>query len=316
MGYAHIINLYKAPTFLETAGAEVYAMEKIHGTSAHINVTLDRSITLDKTKPNFNELARSDYGTWDIKHSAGGESHVNFVKAVPMHSAFRKLAHLCCCTPVEKFTVYGEAYGAKQQGMKATYGDQLKFVAFDVLVDGKWLDVPEAEEFCKELGIEFVHYVKGPNTLEFLNAQRDADSVQAVRNGMGQGKIREGIVVKPLKDVCNYELGERLVVKHKRKEFIETATPREVDPSKIVVLAEAEAIANEWVVEERLRHVLDKLIAAGIPMEMKSTKQVKDAMVEDVKRESAGEIVWSSDADKAIGKRTADLFKKAISNLK
>ena len=309
MGYAHIDNLYKKPGFLENAGAEVYAMEKIHGSSAHVLVNFDRS---DATRAREN----SPHGTWTIHRHAGGQSDVSFARCFSGHNILKPLTDYLVDTKIETFTIHGEVYGGKCQKMSDTYGTELKFVAFDVLLDGKWLDVPEAEAFCKKLGIEFVHYVKGPNTLEFLDAQRDADSEQAIRNGNGPGKIREGVVVRPLKDVCNYELGERLIVKHKRKEFMETATPREVDPSKIVVLAEAKAIADEWVVEERLSHVLDKLIAAGVPMDMKSTRQVKDAMVEDVKRESAGEVVWSADAEKEIGKRVALLFKNRVSAVK
>lgn len=305
MGYAHIDNLYKKPVFLETAGAEVYALEKIHGTSAHISAKFDRAPR--ENAPN---------GLYTLSYHAGGEKHDNFRKCFKDGQLFEPMCQLLVNSKIKAFTVNGEAYGAKQQGMKDTYGNVLKFVAFDVLVDGKWLDVPEAEAFCKALEIEFVHYVKGPNTLEFLNAQRDADSVQAVRNGMGPGKIREGIVVKPLKDVCDYEMGVRLIVKHKRNEFKETATPREVDPSKIQVLKDAEAIAQEWVVEERLSHVLDKLIAAGIPMKMESTGHVKKAMVEDIKREATGEVVWSTEAEKEIGKRVSILFKNRITIIK
>lgn len=303
MGYLHIENLYKKPTFLETAGAEVYALEKIHGTSAHMVGKFDRT-------------ARSNapVGTWTVSFSGGSEKHDNFVKCFDAKSRLLAMQTLLEDTTIETFTIYGEAYGGKQQGMKDTYGPVLKFIAFDVMVDGKWLTVPEAEAFCKPFGIEFVHWVKGPNTLEFLNAQRDADSEQAIRNGMGPGKIREGIVVRPLVEVWNPDLCERLIFKHKRKEYLETATVREVDPSKIQVLNDAEAIATEWVVEERLRHVLDKLVGSGMTLEMSNTKRVKDAMVEDIKREGAGEIVWSREAEQAIGKRTALLFKQAIAS--
>lgn len=306
MGYLHIENLYKKPTFLETAGAEVYALEKIHGTSAHMTAKFDRT-------PRWNN---APHGTWTVNYSGGSEKQDNFVKCFDVGARNLELTRLLIDTKIESVTIYGEAYGGKQQGMKDTYGPNLKFVAFDVMVDGKWLNVPEAEDFCKPFKIEFVHWVKGPNTLEFLDAQRDADSVQAIRNGVGPGKIREGIVCRPLVEVWNPELAERLIFKHKRKEYLETATARPVDPSKIQVLNDAAAIAKEWVVEERLNHILDKLIAAGVPMEMTSTKKVKDAMVEDIKREGAGEIVWSAEAEKEIGKLTAQLFKVKLTTSK
>jgi hypothetical protein len=69
-----------------------------------------------------------------------------------------------------------------QQGMAGTYGPHLKFVAFDVMVNDKWQNVSEAADYCK-------NYLKLVSTLD---AERDQESVQAIKNGMGHGKKREG----------------------------------------------------------------------------------------------------------------------------
>jgi hypothetical protein len=106
--------------------------------------------------------------------------------------------------------------------------------------------------------------------------------------------------------------GERIICKHKGDKFCETATPRQVvDPGKQTVLDQAEAIAREWVTMERLKHVLDKL-PQGINME--GCREVIQAMQEDVKREAAGEIVWSKDAAAAISKATVVTFKRHLQN--
>lgn len=294
MSYMHIENLYRKTDFLQKAGSPVYALEKIHGTSAHVRFMVKQNLT----------------GV-DITFHAGGESHVNFLKCFDAKALEESFMALNKTAPMNAVVIYGEAYGGKQQKMKETYGPVLKFVAFDVLVDEKWLSVPQADDFCRNLGLDFVYYEACDNTLEALNKQRDADSMQAIRNGMGPGKMREGIVVRPLVEISN-EIGERLMVKHKRSEFRETATPREVDPAKAQVIENANAIANEYVVEERLRHVLDKLIAAGVPMEMSSTPKVIAAMQEDVKREASGEIVWSKEAERAVGNKARELYKKYV----
>jgi hypothetical protein len=190
--------------------------------------------------------------------------------------------------------------------MSNTYGPKLKFVGFDVKVGEYWLDVPNADSVCNQLGIEFVDYVKVSTNLESLNAERDKDSTQAIRNGMGPGKIREGVVLKPLFEF-RMNSGERIMSKHKRDEFMETKTPREVNPEEFKVLEDAKAIAEEWVTEMRLMHVLDKL-PQNIGME--ETRLVISAMIEDVYREAKGEIVESREVTKAIGSKTAILFKK------
>jgi hypothetical protein len=75
----------------------------------------------------------------------------------------------------------------------------------------------------------------------------------------------------------------RVVAKHKRQTFSERVTPQKVvDPTKLVVLAEASAIAKEWVTPMRLAHVLDKLPR---PLDMSVTPQVITAMIADVYRE-------------------------------
>jgi hypothetical protein len=71
------------------------------------------------------------------------------------------------------------------------------------------------------------------------------------------------------------------------------------------VLADADAIANEWVTPTRLEHVLDKL--PGHCME--KMRDIIMAMQEDVRREGRGEIVWSEAVAKAIGKKAVTLYK-------
>ena len=280
MGYLHINNLYKDQKIL--LFREVYALEKIHGTSAHVGLG-----------PNSQPL----------KLFSGGEKYENFAKLFDHALLAERLAAIA-----DDIIIFGEAYGGKCQGMKDTYGPDLKFVAFDVLLGRQWLEVPNAEDVCGKIGIEFVHYRRTSTDLQALDAERDADSVQAVRNGCGTGKIREGIVLRPPIEV-SLKNGDRLIAKHKRPEFGETKTPRVVDPGKLAVLADAERIADEWVTEMRLNHVLDKL---GNPNEMRDTGRVIAAMLEDIVREAAGEIVDSKDARTAISTKAAKMFKGRV----
>ena len=92
--------------------------------------------------------------------------------------------------------------------------------------------------------------------------------------------------------------------------FKETKTPRRLSLEKLAVLEESTAIADEWVTEMRLSHVLDKL---GNP-DITKMGEIINAMVEDVEREASGEIVKSKGARKAIGKRTALMFKARLKN--
>jgi len=281
MSYLNIDNLYKNHDIL--LFKECYAMEKIHGTSAKVF-----------------------WKDGQVHFFAGGVDHANFVllfDAWGLPSKFEVLGY-----PV--VTVYGEAYGGKCQGMSKVYGKELKFIAFEVKIGDIWLNVPNAEQVARGLGFDFVHYAQVPTDIKTLNAHRDAVSIQAQKNGRGDTHIREGIVLRPLIELTKNN-GERIIAKHKREEFKETKTSRELDPAKLKVLSDAEAIADEWVTEMRLAHVLQRFspeLEPGIEMMGDIIKE----MIADVVREGSGEIVDSKETRKSIGKKTGVLFRKHL----
>lgn len=283
MGYMHIDNLYKNQTILMFRTC--YALEKIHGTSAHVK----------------REGAK-------LTFFSGGESYDNF-KALFNEDALNKSLS-------EKFgdescvTIFGEAYGGKQQGMRATYGDKLKFVVFDVKIGERWMEVPVAEAIANEHGFEFVDYALISTDLEAIDAERDKPSTQAIRNGIVEPKNREGVVLRPVKEFALY--GNRIISKHKRAEFVERKTQPPVDAEKQKALDDAAAVADEWVVEMRMTHVLDKI---GNPTDMNATGRVIAAMIEDVMREGEGEIADTKDVRRAIGAAAAKMFKARVATL-
>jgi hypothetical protein len=284
MGYMHIDNLYKSQDVLMFK--RCYAMEKIHGTSAHVG-----------------------YKEGKVTFFGGGIKHETFVKLFDEAALLEKFKALGPHCELEGVTVYGEAYGGSCQGMSHTYGKDLKFIVFDIKMGNVWLAVPQMDDLAKTLGFEVVHWEEGPTDLAWLDAQMNAPSVQAKRNGILEDKPREGIVVRPPFEVRKNN-DERVMAKHKGDSFKETATPRPVvDPEKLKVLQESQAIADEWVTDMRLEHVLQKL-PADIGME--GVRTVIAAMVEDVTREAKGEIVDSPEARKAISKKTADMFKARL----
>ncbi len=323
MGYLHINNLYREQDILMFK--ECYVLEKIHGTSAHLT---------------FRRKSETD-PTVEILYFSGNTKHETFKKLFNEADLIARFTAMAL--PIDKqMTIYGESYGGKEQGMSHIYGPVGKFVVFDVQINESWLDVPKAEKVATDFGLEFVHYIRVPTELSVLDAWRDAPSVQAIRNGISQlmpwgtipdensedlpsnginpsdwigrlvknPKKREGIVLRPLIELRKNN-GERLICKHKGDDFKETATPRPVvDPSKMQVLVESQAVADEWVTYERLMHVLSKL--PGHCMER--MRDIIAAMIEDVNREGSGEFVPSEAVNKAIGKKTALAYKEYLNS--
>lgn len=294
MGYRKITNLQlDHPIFLFK---EVYAMEKIHGTSAHIT------------------FHRGGDG-WFYRVFAGGIKHNDFLFMLnSRYNLPQIIENLTAATTgkdINKITIYGEGYGGKCQNMGDTYGP-LNFVAFEVEKDDQWFEVSRAAAFCNILGLPFVFYEKGPATIEWLEAQRDRPSEQAKRNGMGDDKKSEGVVVRAPMELMDVN-GGRLIAKFKRADFRETKTARLLTEEDLRILQDAEQIAEEWVVEERLNHVLSALVAQGHHnLTIRDTGLVVAEMIKDVGTEALGKIEWSEAAGKAIGRKAAELFKKRL----
>lgn len=287
MGYLHIKNLSAKDNDI-LSFSRCYALEKIHGTSSHA--------AWNKGKLTF---------------FAGGEKHDNFVKLFDQE---KLIAHFTALGQ-DNVTIFGEAYGGKQQGMKNTYGPELRFIAFDVRVGDTWLAVPEAAKIVEDFGLEFVPYREISTDMAELDFERDCPSEVAVRRGMGADKKREGVVLRPLKETVNKH-GERLIQKHKGAAFQERSNPpKTLDPDKMQILQEADAIAEEWVVPNRLDHVIQALQSAGgFAGDVADIPKVIAAMMEDVYREAAGEFVESKEARTAIGKMTVKLYKQWMNN--
>lgn len=285
MSYMHISNLEKAEAQQILEFKRLWALEKIHGTSGNISLK-----------------------NGQFSYFAGDQNPDQMRKTFPEDLEAKILE-----IGVPEVTIYGEAYGGKSQGMKASYGDVLRFIAFDVQIGDSWLAVPQAVRVVERVGLEFVPYSLVSSDLAVLEAERDKPSEIAVRRGMGVHP-REGVVLRPPFEVTTND-GERLIAKFKGAAFRETTSVRkvEVDPNKRVVLEAAQAIADEYVVEMRLNHVLQKIEVDGKLVSMQDTVQVIAAMTEDVYREAKGEIVESKEVAGAIGKKTAKLLKELLS---
>lgn len=281
MGYAKINNLYKCKDILEFKRA--YALCKVHGSSSHLS-----------------------WKNNELRLFSGGSKYEEFIKIFDLEALkaifIERFTNIDC-------TLYGEAYGGKMQKMSHTYGKELRFIGFEARIRDSWLDVPSAEDVFFKFNLEFVPYKLINTTLEEIDAERDADSIVAIRRGMGPGHMREGIVLRPPIEVIRND-GSRIMAKHKRPEFAERKhTPKVLDENALKVVSDANAIAADWVTHQRLLHILDKLPEAK---DMEQTSIVIRAMIKDIYIEGQGEIVESKAVETAIGRETAKLWKEYV----
>lgn len=115
-----------------------------------------------------------------------------------------------CCSH-QDHTLYGEVYGYVQDLQYGCRKGQYKFVVFDVLAEfedktHRWLTVDECDELRKtnkDLNKNWVPLLyRGPYSNEEVVKYVDGPSTIP-----GANHIREGVVVKPVKERCDPEIG-------------------------------------------------------------------------------------------------------------
>ncbi len=290
MGYQKIENLYKNQEILMFK--ECYAMEKIHGTSTHISFELYQG---------------------SVRFFSGGCNHDHFVSIFDVDFLNKKFLEM----EIPSVTIYGEGYGGKQQGMRTLYGEELKFIAFEVKMGERWLNVYDAEKFVNSLDLEFVWYTRTSTDLEELDRLRDATSAQALRNGAGvlppHKRLAEGVVLRPLIELTRND-GKRIIAKHKGAAFNETKKTRVVNRTdeQLKVLAQAKDICADWVTENRLSNILSHIPE---PLDLPMIPKIITLMIEDVIVEGKGEIVESKELKQAISRETALMIKRRVQKI-
>jgi RNA ligase (TIGR02306 family) len=107
--------------------------------------------------------------------------------------------------------LYGETFG-NVQFLKYNRDNAIDFRAFDLFIDGTWVDYDEFKNICDSYGVPTVPLLaRIPFSLEKV---RELSEGQTMLNEATH--IREGVVVKPVKERVDYETlrGRRVILKY------------------------------------------------------------------------------------------------------
>lgn len=204
--YTDIDNLKHYPTIFQE-GEEVYLTTKRHGTSSRYSwlpTTYDKwwkkILKFFGLMPKFEFCIGSRRCQIHLKgYKNGFYAEDVYTKIANQYDLKNKLK------PNEQ--LFGEIIGDKIQG-HYTYsckpGEQ-KFEAYDIQIDGKYLDAEDFLKFCKERDIPTVplEYI-GPYSTDMVHKLKKGDDPDQ--------KIKEGIVIKPVIDRHHPLIG-RMVMK-------------------------------------------------------------------------------------------------------
>ena len=183
--YTDVENLRNFPDVFQK-GEAVVVTEKIHGTNCRIGVIegelMAGSMSVRRLRPE-GDLTGSLY--W----------RPLMVEGVPALLETLGRAH-------RQVILFGEVFGSKVQSLSYGQVGALGYRAFDLLVDGKYLDPAAFENVCAEFGVLTVPFLhRGPYSLATVKALSEGDTT------LDAAHIREGVVVKPVAERVDPQVG-------------------------------------------------------------------------------------------------------------
>ena len=102
-----------------------------------------------------------------------------------------------CCV-----ILYGEVYG-RVQSLKYGIPNKIGYRAFDLCIDGRYVDRDEFLNTCQKYGVETVPMIyRGPYSMAKVKEIADGKSVIP-----GADNIREGVVIRPVKERTDPKIG-------------------------------------------------------------------------------------------------------------
>jgi RNA ligase (TIGR02306 family) len=188
--YTEIENLRHFPTAFED-GEPVVLTEKIHGANVRLGL-IDGELMVGSHRVRWqrpNELAASLY--W----SALADERVAAL-LTDIGSRYRQVI------------LFGEVYGRVQR-LRYGLGQQVAFRAFDLLVDGQYVDWHDFALDCAQYAVPTVPVVaEGRYALDWVKPHAEGPSLVP-----GADHYREGVVVKPFSERRHPAIG-RLALKY------------------------------------------------------------------------------------------------------
>lgn len=199
-------------------GEEVVMESKIHGTNCRylFSVNQFHSETFGKN----NDIYISSKGLGDkglaFKNNENNKNNC-YIKTFFQNNIEEKVKNSSlykdCMKENKPITLLGEVYGDGIQDL--TYGlknKNIDFVLFDVYIgdtlNGRFLNYDELKSFSDEINLKMVDILyRGPFSFEKVNEYTDGFDTF----GSNPKQIREGIVIKPLNERFNDEIGRVMV---------------------------------------------------------------------------------------------------------
>lgn len=204
--YSHVIE----------PGEMVSVTEKIHGSNGRWAFVGGQFLSGSRTK----------FRTNSVWNRLAEEYNLEYILSLPQNQGL---------------VLYGEVYGKGIQDL--TYGlDEPQVIFFDLYDSkfGRWVSTDEFQQFCSVYGL--------PTVPELYRGPYDAEAIAAMAEGAstlaGANHVREGVVVKPLVERWDQEVG-RVFLKQPGEGYLLRKSPGPEEEARIRDRATFVAVAEE-----------------------------------------------------------------------
>ena len=198
--YTNIQNMRNFPDIFKECEMVVIT-EKIHGSNSRVGIIegelVAGSHALRRKRPD-NDMFESNLYWYPLS-------------LPPVRSLLESLT-----TKHKQVILFGEIFGSKIQSLDYGYKGILGYRAFDILIDGHYLDWPDFVALCFQYNIDTVPVVASiPFDLDAVKKYSEGNTLLMEDNA----HIREGVVVKPLRERTDLKLG-RCVLKYVSDQYL------------------------------------------------------------------------------------------------
>lgn len=268
---------------------DVVVSEKLHGSNTRFGFHGSRPYMVGTAESRVVD-SRLDPATWPKGHLV--RKTLEWGESVGMGD---RVAKWRTANPtVTSLAVFGEVCGFKCSDLHYGRTDQSEVLLFgEVAVDGRFLGYDDSIDVLTHLFPEGVdkHMVpilyRGKPDVDVFKRLRDQTSVLAGRRGTVQ--ISEGIVIRPTTEGVSKVTMNRLLAKYKGPLYEERRSLRDADPNQLPIYVSAYDLLQDFVTDERIRHVLSKVEASGGVIEKKQMSDFANRLYDDIRKESIRE---------------------------
>ncbi len=203
--YTSISNLRNYPDILRE-GELVNITEKIHGTNSRVGI-----IDNEYVAGSHSLQRKNPYDGTDLEDAISAWKLNTYWFPLFYEPVRKLLGHVKQVYNANQVILYGEVYGKVQKKYSYDAEGKLGYRAFDLLVDGKYVEFALFDKFCQDFGVATVPITQ--------NMPYNYESIVGMVEGMANKSLlnenhpMEGVVIKPLIERTDPKIG-RVILKY------------------------------------------------------------------------------------------------------